>query len=79
VKVLLGETGTFSMDDGLEVILDHPSTARFVGAKLYRELVGLEPTRHSVDRLAQDFRRDYRIMPLVEAIVRDDAFVFDDA
>jgi Protein of unknown function (DUF1800) len=79
VKVLLGETGTFSMDDGLEVILDHPSTARFVSAKLYRELVGLEPTRHTVDRLAQDFRRDYRIMPLVEAIVRDDAFVSDDA
>ena len=70
---------TFDMDGALDVILDDPSTARFVTTKLYRELVGLNPSRRTVDRLAAKFRRDYEIMPLVEAIARDDAFVSDEA
>jgi uncharacterized protein (DUF1800 family) len=78
-KTLLGKTGTFDMDGALDVILGDPSTARFVSAKLYRELVGLDPPRPTVDRLAKAFRRDYQIMPLVEAIAHDDAFVSDDA
>jgi uncharacterized protein (DUF1800 family) len=78
-KTLLGATGAFDMDGALDVILDHPSTARFVATKLYRELVGLEPSRDTVDRLAKRFRRDYEIMPLVAEITHDDAFVSDDA
>jgi uncharacterized protein (DUF1800 family) len=78
-KTLLGKTGTFDMDGALDVILVDPSTARFVSTKLYRELVGLDPPRQTVDRLAKTFRRDYEIMPLVEAIAHDDAFVSDAA
>ena len=78
-KTLLGKTGAFDMDGALDVILAHPSTARFVAAKLYRELVGITPSRKTIDRLASTFRRDYEIMPLVEAIARDDAFVSDEA
>ena len=78
-KTLLGQTGTFDMDGALDVILDHPSTARFVTTKLYRELVGSTPDDKTVERLAKPFRKDYAIMPLVEAIVGDDAFVADAA
>jgi uncharacterized protein (DUF1800 family) len=78
-KTLLGATGAFDMDGALDVILDHPSTARFVTTKLYRELVGLEPSRDTVDRLAKRFRRNYEIMPLVADIAHDDAFLSDDA
>jgi uncharacterized protein (DUF1800 family) len=78
-KTLLGSTGTFDTDGALDVILGNPSTARFVTTKLYRELVGLNPSRKTVDRLAAKFRRDYEIMPLVEAIARDKAFVSDAA
>ena len=78
-KTLLGKTGTFDLDGALDVILDHPSTARFITTKLYRELVGLDPSPATVTRLAKTFRRDYEIMPLVEAIARDDAFVADAA
>ena len=78
-KTLLGKTGTFDMDGALDVILDHPATARFVSSKMYRELVGSSPDDKTVDRLAKTFRKDYAIMPLVEAIVGDDAFVSDDA
>jgi uncharacterized protein (DUF1800 family) len=78
-KTLLGTSGAFDLDGAIDVILDHPSTARFVSAKLYRELVGLEPSRPVVDRLAARFRRDYEIMPLVTEIAHDDAFVSDSA
>ena len=78
-KTLLGTTGAFDMDGALDVVLDHPSTARFITTKLYRELVGLDPPRATVDRLAKQFRADYEIMPLVESIARDDAFVDDSA
>jgi len=79
VKTLLGVTGSFDMDSALDVVLDHPSTAKFVSTKLYRELVGLDPAPATVDRLAKAFGRDYEIMPLVEAIARDHSFVSDDA
>jgi uncharacterized protein (DUF1800 family) len=78
-KTFLGKTGAFDMDGALEVILGHPSTAKFVTTKLYRELVGLDPNEATVDRLAKPFRSDYRIMPLVQAIVQDGAFTSDDA
>jgi uncharacterized protein (DUF1800 family) len=79
VKTLLGRTGTFDMDGALDVVLDHPSTAAFVTRKLYRELVGLDPTTATVDRLAKRFRADYEILPLAQSIAAERAFVSDDA
>jgi uncharacterized protein (DUF1800 family) len=78
-KTLLGQTGNFDMDGALQVLLDHPSTARFVSTKLYRELVGLEPDEATVDHLATTFRSDYAILPLVQAIVSHPKFTSDDA
>lgn len=78
-KTLLGKTGNFDIDGALQVLLDHASTARHVSTNLYRELVGLDPDSATVDRLAAAFRRDYAILPLVEAIVSDRAFTSDDA
>ena len=79
MKALLGKSGAYDMDGALDVILAHPSTAKFVTAKLYRELVGLTPGDATVDRLAKAFRRDYAILPLVESIVNERAFTSDDA
>jgi uncharacterized protein (DUF1800 family) len=76
-KALLGVTGEFDLDGALDVILDHPSTARFVAGKLYRELVGLEPDETTVIRLGARFARDYAILPLVESIVAEAAFTGD--
>jgi len=78
-KTLLGTTANLDMDAALDVMLEHPATAAFVATKLYRELVGLQPDRATVTRLAKSFRRDYEIMPLVEAVARDDAFTSDAA
>jgi len=78
-KTLLGATGAFDMDGALDVILEQPATSRFVVHKLYRELVGLEPDADTLGALAKAFRRDYEILPLVNAIVQHDAFASDAA
>lgn len=78
-KTLLGVTGRLDVDGALDVILDHPATPRRIAAKLYEELVGLAPDDGTVDRLGEAFGRDYRVMPLVEAIVGDPAFTSDEA
>jgi len=78
-KTLLGVTGALDMDGALDVILDQPATAQFVATKIWRDLVGLEPDDGTVTALARDFRRDYEIRPLVEAIVQHEAFTSDAA
>jgi uncharacterized protein (DUF1800 family) len=79
VKTLLGSTGAFDLDGALDVILDHPATAEFVAAKLYRELVGVGPDDTTVRALAKSFRADYEILPLVTAIVQRPEFTSDAA
>jgi uncharacterized protein (DUF1800 family) len=78
-KALLGATGTFDMDGALDLILDQPATSRYVAAKLYRELVGLDADAATLTALARSFARDYEILPLVTAIVQHDAFTSDAA
>ncbi len=78
-KTVLGESGNFGMADMVDLLLDHPATAGFVTAKLYRELVGLEPPSTEVDRLAAQFQHDYDIRALATAIVESPAFLSDAA
>ncbi len=79
VKTLLGRRGDFDLDEALDVILGHPSTPKYMATKLYRELVGLNPSAATLSGLASSFGHDYQIMPLVEAIVADPAFTSDAA
>jgi uncharacterized protein (DUF1800 family) len=79
MKVVLGTTGPIDMDAAIDLLLDHPATGPHVAAKLYRELVGIDADGATAQRLGALFRRDYAIMPLVEAIVADPAFTGDDA
>ncbi|MSO79286.1 MAG: DUF1800 family protein [Acidimicrobiia bacterium] len=73
-KELLGQSGAFDLDTALDVILEHPSTGRFIALKLYRELVGLDADDQTVERLGDAFARDWSIMGLVEAITAEPAF-----
>ena len=71
---------TFDIDGALDVILSHPSTARFVTAEAVPRARRARPDRRRPSiASAKAFRRDYEIMPLVEAIAHDDAFVSDAA
>jgi uncharacterized protein (DUF1800 family) len=75
-KTLLGKTGAFDLDAALDVLLDHPSTAPRIAAKLSTELVGVAPDARTRERLGSIFRDGkWQIMPVVEAIARDPQFV----
>ncbi len=73
-KDLLGQRGAFNLDSALDVILEHPSTGRYIASKLYRELIGLDPDDRTVNRLGDAFARDWSIMGLVEAIAAEPTF-----
>ncbi len=79
VKTLLGRTGSFDLDQALDVILEQAATGTFLATKLYRQLVGTTPSHGTATSLGKQFGRDYEIMPLVERIVADPAFTSDEA
>jgi uncharacterized protein (DUF1800 family) len=63
-KSILGQTGTFGGDDGVEIVLAHPATARFLAGKLFRFFVCDEPAPPDalIDPLAKALRQsDYDI------------------
>jgi uncharacterized protein (DUF1800 family) len=79
-KSLLGTTADLDMDGALDVLLAHDATAERIASKLYTELVGIRPSEKTTARLGAVFRDGgYEVMPLVEAIVGDGAFLADRA
>ena len=76
---ILGHTGSHTLEDVLDILLENPATARFITAKLWAELVGTPPDEEAVAQHAQVFRAGYSTLALVESIARDPAFVADDA
>src|SRR6516162_258855 len=56
VKTLLGRTAAFDLDEALDVLLDHPTTAPRIASKLYTELVGVAPDTKTAADLGRTFR-----------------------
>lgn len=78
-KTVLGRSGRFALPEILDLLLEQPATAVHITRKLYGELVGFEPEPSTLTVLADRFRRDYEVLPLVEGIVSDPAFLSDRA
>ena len=79
VKTLLGMTGAHGAADAIDIILEQPATGANIARKLYTDLVGTRPDDATAERLGSSFATDYEILPLIEAIVADPAFLTDDA
>jgi uncharacterized protein (DUF1800 family) len=68
-KTFLGRTGAFNGEDIIDIILDTPVTAEFIGAKLYRFFVREDiddATRASIGATLRD--GDYQLRPLLRRI-----------
>lgn len=66
---LLGTNGVFKGEEAIEIILSHPSTARFIARKLYREFVREELSPELNQRLADVLRQnDYELKPVLKTI-----------
>ncbi len=68
-KTFLGRTGAFNGEDIIDIILDTPVTAEYIGAKLYRFLVREEMDDVTRTALGATFRDGgYELRPLVRRI-----------
>ncbi|MDA0206168.1 MAG: DUF1800 domain-containing protein [Acidobacteria bacterium] len=68
-KKFLGREGEFGGEEIVDIILEHPATAEFIAAKLYRFFVREEiskSTQVSLDQALRD--ADYQLKPLLKAI-----------
>jgi uncharacterized protein (DUF1800 family) len=75
-KKLLGRTGNFSGDESIDVILGHPSTAKYVAKKLFEYFAHRQPTEEeTIERLAHVLRGNhYELGPLLKNLFLSEEF-----
>lgn len=79
VKRILGREGRFDLDDTVEILLEHPATARHVASRLFTHLVGHPPDPETAEALAAGWSDDYQVTELVERIVAHPDFLAERA
>ena len=68
-KSFLGRTGTFNGEDVIDIILEHPATAEFIAAKVYRYFVREDVTDATHTALGATLRDGgYELKPLLKQI-----------
>jgi uncharacterized protein (DUF1800 family) len=76
IKTFLGKNrGDARLADVITAVSTHPSYPYFVPARLYRELVGLEPDVATLKQLGALWGTSGEVGPVVTAIVRSPAFL----
>ena len=75
VKTFLGETGNFNGDDIIDIVVRHPSTARFICTKLFRFFVHDSPAKTDLEPLIHTYYQSaFDIRSVVGAILKSPAF-----
>ena len=54
-KSFLGQTGDFNGDDIVDIIVDHPATAQFVGREIHSFFVSDRPVQSEIDAIADSY------------------------
>ncbi len=79
-KTVLGRTGNFSGDEVVDIILQHPSTAKYISKKLFVFFVYESPEPETVDRLAHLLRTcGYDLRPMLRNLFLSETFYSDKA
>jgi uncharacterized protein (DUF1800 family) len=69
MKTFLGRSGKFKTEDVVEILANHPSTARFIGTKLWSTFAYNDPESAIVDRLANVYIQNKRNIGAVVAAI----------
>lgn len=68
-KTVLGQTGNFDGVQVIDIILEHPATARFLSAKIYRYLVSEELSPELNEKIGAILRdNNYQLKPLLRTL-----------
>jgi uncharacterized protein (DUF1800 family) len=76
VKTILGESGVFGVDAVVEILLKQKQTAKHITRKLWLEFVSTEDDTE-IERLSEQFYKDWNIRRLVRGILMSKAFWSD--
>ncbi len=77
---MLGKKGNLTGEDVLELLANHPQTARYIATKLWEWFVYPDPEPAVVDRMATVFKESkLSIKALVEAMMLSSEFLSDKA
>ena len=75
IKTFLGKTGTFNGEDIIDIIVQHPATAKFVATEIYDFFVADDPNEEHIDQLAKKFKEcDYVIGEVLRFLFNSDFF-----
>ena len=75
IKTFLGKTGTFNGEDIIDIIVQHPATAKFVATEIYDFFVADDPSEEHIDQLANKFKEcDYVIGEVLRFLFYSDLF-----
>lgn len=74
-KTFLGRKGDFGPHEALDIVLQHPATARYITKKLYEFFVHFDPDPQVIDRLAHVLRENsYEIRPMLKNLFLSEEF-----
>ena len=73
-KTFLEQTGNWNGDQIIDIILKQPAAARFISTKLWKFFAYEDPESQLIDKLAELFRQNYEIRPLLETIFSSEEF-----
>ncbi|MBM08470.1 MAG: hypothetical protein CMF69_02675 [Magnetovibrio sp.] len=75
LKTILGNTGNFSTNDVVSLVLEHPRVSVHIAEKFFVSYIGGKMDRAEIERLARLFRQsNYNIRTLFRAILLSNAF-----
>lgn len=74
-KSILGRTGNFDGDAVLDILCDHPQTAKYISAKLATWFIGKAPSESLLQKLSEVFiGAKLEVKPLIRAIAESNEF-----
>jgi uncharacterized protein (DUF1800 family) len=73
-KTFLQQTGNWNGNQIIDIILQQPAAAKFISSKLWKFFAYEDPDSQLSDKLAELFRKNYEIRPLLETIFSSEEF-----
>lgn len=73
-KTFLGHTGTLKGEDIIDLLLQHPQSARWIVSRLWLSFISPEPNTAQVNRWANDLQRNWQIKPVLRSLLTSEDF-----
>jgi uncharacterized protein (DUF1800 family) len=73
-KTFLQQTGNWNGDQIIDIILKQPAAGKFISSKLWKFFAYEDPDPQLIDKLAELFRQNYEVRPLLETVFSSEEF-----